>query len=350
MLTFFMSLLQYNFEIYNGHVRWYHRLGVSRIVFKIQTPRVIYSDLWYHLACTYDSDQGLAKVFVDGKLKGSTHGRGYLSQDWGGRAAFGSQEGRKILFGKLDEIYMFTRALSGKEIRKYVENIQGQSKGKYLTHPSTPTPTRSPFETEEPFLAFTESPLFSHKPSPNTPSLAQALDALGSAHRPTSKKKTHSSTTPKKETTTAPTTTPSTTTPTTKPPTTTKPTTKPTTKSTTTTPPSTTLTPATTPSKPKLNCKLGNVFRNSDLVGGLGAGNFTDKGKVSTIEECMQLCCEMDNCTVAYQVGANCFAVECLNSRLCGTFTRTPLSISPVIGFVNRYNTDGKYNICHLII
>ena len=237
---------------------------------------------------------------------------------------------------------MFTRALTGEEILKYVGNIQDHSKGKYITHHSTPAPTRSPFETgEEPFLSFTEAPLFSPKPTLNTPSLAQALDKLG----PTSRKKTHSTTTPKKESTTL-STTPSSTTVTTKPPTTTRPTTK----IITTTQPSTTPTPVTTPSKPKTTCKLGNVLRNSDLVGGLGAGNFTDKGKVTTIEECMHLCCEMENCTVAYQIGDNCFAVECLNSRLCETITRTPLSVSPVIGFVNRFNSDGKYKVSRFIL
>jgi hypothetical protein len=55
----------------------------------------------------------------------------------------------------------------------------------------------------------------------------------------------------------------------------------------------------------------------------------------------MKMCCEMENCTVAYQVGVNCFAVECLNSRLCRTFSRTPLSASPVIGFVTRFNNNG---------
>lgn len=33
-----------------------------------------------------------------------------------------------------------------------------------------------------------------------------------------------------------------------------------------------------------LICRLGNVYRNRDLVGGLGVGNFIDEGIVDIIE------------------------------------------------------------------
>ncbi|KAK3699591.1 hypothetical protein QZH41_014303, partial [Actinostola sp. cb2023] len=341
---------QYNFQIYNGRIRWFHRDQFSRIVFKIQTPRVLTEDRWYHVAGTYDSKEGMARIYLDGNLQGLANGQGRLSQDWGSFAAFGSQDGRRILFGFLDEIYMFSRALKDDEIQKYVNNIKCYSGSSGFGCDSPTGSTKGPFNSmKQPFLSITKNP--------TTPAaLKQAMDAIGSSKNtpttsnPTTKPSTtaHVTTTQSttSSTTTPPTTTPSTT-PTTTPSTTIPPTTIPsTTTPATTTPPTTipsttTPTPATTTSRPKTICKLGNVYRNRDLVGGLGAGNFTDKGKVSSIEDCMNMCCEMENCTVAYKVETSCFVVECRNERLCKTFTRTPLDVNLEIGFVNRFNNDG---------
>lgn len=65
----------------------------------------------------------------------------------------------------------------------------------------------------------------------------------------------------------------------------------------------------------KMLCRLGDVYRNRDFVGGLGVGNFIDKGKVDIIEECMKICCGIWDCFVVYVVENNCFVIICMEKE-----------------------------------
>lgn len=58
-------------------------------------------------------------------------------------------------------------------------------------------------------------------------------------------------------------------------------------------------------------CKFGDVYWNRDFVGGLGVGNFIDKGVVNIIEDCMKMCCVVKDCFVVYMVESNCFVISC---------------------------------------
>ena len=57
-------------------------------------------------------------------------GSGYLAQDWGERAGFGSHKGERFLMGALDEVYIYTSALSQTQIRK-LACVCEDSKGEY---------------------------------------------------------------------------------------------------------------------------------------------------------------------------------------------------------------------------
>lgn len=46
------------------------------------------------------------------------YGSGYLAQDWGERAGIGSHKGQRFLMGAVDEVYIYTSALTQSQIRE----------------------------------------------------------------------------------------------------------------------------------------------------------------------------------------------------------------------------------------
>ena len=344
---------QYHFEVYNGRVRWFHRNEYAKEVFHVRTSPILQPNVWYHLAGTYDSRTHMARVFVNGDLVGEGHGSGLLSLDWEAKAGFGSHNGRRLL-GYLDEIYIYRRALLEREIDRYLESPNGNSQFQsdsnlIYTESYTESPSSDSFKDVN-----TDSVWFSQPTShlTNVPSLPEppnnTLGYMDQVGKPTNARLDTASVAvsgvrplplTSQETQTTPLTTikaPETTSTTTQ--TTDKPT-QSTTETTRTTAIPPTVAKATTTN---LNCKLGNVYRNRDLLGGLGAGNFTDKGAVATIEECMTICCGIKDCSVAYMVEHNCFAISCKDKEQCKTFEKSPLENSPVIGFVDRYKAEGE--------
>ena len=347
---------QYHFEVYNGRVRWFHRNEYAKEVFNVRTSPILQPNVWYHVVGSYDSRSHMARVFVNGDLVGEAHGSGLLSFDWEAKAGFGSHSGRRILLGYLDEIYMYRRALLEEEIDRYLESTGGNAhlqpdSNSIYTDSFTESPSLDSFlgvNTDsvwfsEPKTHLTNMPL--PKTSNNTldsmdqvgePSKARlgtATAAVGAA-RPAPYTSKESQTTPFTTTKATETTV-----------TTTQSTAKPNERPTSVTTKTTAMPPTvakTTNSNVNSICKLGHVYRNRDLMGGLGAGNFTYKGPVGAIEECMEICCEMKDCSVAYMVEHNCFAISCNDKEQCKTFVKTPSENSPVIGFVDRYKQAGK--------
>ena len=64
-------------------------------------------------------------------------------------------------------------------------------------------------------------------------------------------------------------------------------------------------------------CKFGDVLNHTAFVGGLRAGNFTNKGQVTTMETCQDLCCKQQSCDVAVMMKHTCFLVACKTMELC---------------------------------
>ena len=56
---------------------------------------------------------------------------------------------------------------------------------------------------------------------------------------------------------------------------------------------------------------------NVTLRGGIAAGRFRDRGKVPSIQACVEICCISKTCDVAFLLKNNCFSVTCLNERQC---------------------------------
>ena len=55
------------------------------------------------------------------------------------------------------------------------------------------------------------------------------------------------------------------------------------------------------------------------LFGGIDAGNFTDLGQQSNMEECIGQCCKQTRCDVAFMLDNECYGVTCKSKQLCGT-------------------------------
>ena len=62
-------------------------------------------------------------------MAGQGKGVGYLAQDWGERAGIGSHKGQRFLVGAVDEVYIYTSALTQSQIR-HLACVCEDSKGK----------------------------------------------------------------------------------------------------------------------------------------------------------------------------------------------------------------------------
>lgn len=67
-------------------------------------------------------------------------------------------------------------------------------------------------------------------------------------------------------------------------------------------------------------CKANNIskiFTNFQLRGGSQAGNFTNKGAVSSYHKCVGYCCQDAHCNVALTLRNICFLVSCKTYSDC---------------------------------
>ena len=115
---------QYMLQIVDGRVRWMHKNEQSTQIFNIQTSPIILKSTWYHIAVTYDSESGEAKVYVDGIVQTIGIGHGDLSLDWGRKAGFGNHIDGKGLHGFIDDAYIYTKALNRDDITSYVKKFK----------------------------------------------------------------------------------------------------------------------------------------------------------------------------------------------------------------------------------
>ena len=72
-------------------------------------------------------------------------------------------------------------------------------------------------------------------------------------------------------------------------------------------------------SKRTRSCRLASgVLRGVTFSGGISAGNFTDHGSVDGFPSCVDRCCSLPYCDVAFMVEKNCYSVTCAeNKKLC---------------------------------
>lgn len=66
-----------------------------------------------------------------------------------------------------------------------------------------------------------------------------------------------------------------------------------------------------------LQCTQSKVYAKSKLLGGNEAGRYSHVGKVGKMHICTRMCCEDQNCDLAYMFGKDCFLVKCFNEKGC---------------------------------
>ncbi|EDO39745.1 predicted protein [Nematostella vectensis] len=108
---------QFHFEVNNGAVRWFHRNETQQTIFSCNAEgEQVKADKWTHIAGTYDSATGKAKVYINGLLRNMTTGSGLLSRDWLTRAGIGDHKANRPLKGFVDDFRIYNYALNKAEI------------------------------------------------------------------------------------------------------------------------------------------------------------------------------------------------------------------------------------------
>ena len=72
-------------EVIDGKVRWFHRNEKGETVFAAETNKaVIQANDWAELTVTYNAQNGIARIFVNGTMvTEETSDPMFLSRDWG---------------------------------------------------------------------------------------------------------------------------------------------------------------------------------------------------------------------------------------------------------------------------
>ena len=69
--------------------------------------------------------------------------------------------------------------------------------------------------------------------------------------------------------------------------------------------------------KNKAQVQKSKVFTYVTFRGGLEAGVFTNRGKVDSMETCVELCYNHILCHVAFVVGNTCYSIQCYSQKTC---------------------------------
>lgn len=66
-----------------------------------------------------------------------------------------------------------------------------------------------------------------------------------------------------------------------------------------------------------LDCDHGPITTNVALRHELRAGKFWRLGMAIDMPTCIQLCCEKEDCEMAYMPGNHCYGVDCFSEKHC---------------------------------
>ena len=81
--------------------------------------------------------------------------------------------------------------------------------------------------------------------------------------------------------------------------------------------------------------RVSKVYRDVTLNSGINSGDFTDKGHVANMDECVSKCCDSDTCNVAFVIKDTCFLVKCKSYDTCGLKSAISDYYSPKISYIN---------------
>jgi len=87
------------------------------------------------------------------------------------------------------------------------------------------------------------------------------------------------------------------------------------------------------------HCIPSRIAYNYTLHGGHTAGHVTELGKVDSIYECMDKCCQTESCDVAFFLKQKCYTVQCYSDELCQNVpVKHMKSFNPTIVYMNKRN------------
>lgn len=90
----------------------------------------------------------------------------------------------------------------------------------------------------------------------------------------------------------------------------------------------------------KAACKASGIQQNVTLQGGIKSGNFKDQGTVDSMQKCIDLCCSIHNCSVAFMLLSRCFSVSCYNQTSCNSMPARSLIFQPQLAYLRRNITS----------
>ena len=83
-------------------------------------------------------------------------------------------------------------------------------------------------------------------------------------------------------------------------------------------------------------CIFKRTLSKTTFVGGLKAGNFTNKGTVTSMSVCKSLCCRLEKCDVAVMMKNGCFLLTCHTKQLCKPRKANTRSFSLKLAYRDR--------------
>ncbi|XP_078665595.1 dyslexia-associated protein KIAA0319-like protein isoform X1 [Branchiostoma floridae x Branchiostoma belcheri] len=69
-------------------------------------------------------------------------------------------------------------------------------------------------------------------------------------------------------------------------------------------------------------CRQGMEYQHSTPSAGVDAGTFNNVGAVTSMDECAQMCCDDENCDVAWMYQVTCFTIDCVSEEACAAVYR----------------------------
>lgn len=108
-----------NLAAINGRLHWRHKDENGKTLFYVKTNEVVVPEgLWTHVAATYNSKNGVAKIYVNGLFKQQTTNpsKPLLSQSWSSGAIGDHLPEHRLFDGLLDEFFMYNWELDPSEI------------------------------------------------------------------------------------------------------------------------------------------------------------------------------------------------------------------------------------------
>ena len=89
-------------------------------------------------------------------------------------------------------------------------------------------------------------------------------------------------------------------------------------------------------------CKWTPIVRNGKLKGGIGSGTFHRLGETPNMETCVDLCCHMDLCGVAFRNKVDCFGIQCDSDESCESIPADQNDTYVEIAHVRSGHTTGQ--------